>query len=600
MRRVYPSGKEKNSDTRVLNAGYIHMTLNQGEIKDIFVKDQKIIVGIYFAVRDCNWGTVPCEISHLDIREDEDKFLVRFKGVHNKGQICFEWEGRIYGSSENEFTFEFSGEALCRFEKNRIGFCVLFPGTFSGRPCRVYHSEQLMEDSFFPHWIEPDQPFKDIKKIEYKTDKNDTVTVSFQGETFEMEDQRNWTDDSYKVYGTPLDRPFPVTVHGGDRFGQRITVKVTASKSEYQRIKSPDQKLNFENRLLQLPELGICYNEKMLKPARVLIQKLNLSHIRYDLFFNHCERDLIEELGQIKDMGKKVFLAVHFTKNYTKEMDYLKGVLKHTAIDITAALILQEDKIVPDARMVEDIYPQLKAMELKTGTGTDAFYTQINRRPPNIEYMDFISYSNNPQVHAFDNASILSTVRGQASNVESCIHKFGGKPVYVTPVTLKMRWNPDQTCKEDNAFQKSIDPRQKTLFNAVWTLSSIVSLTKAGAASIDYFEIFGLRGIMEINGAGQEQCCVFPVYWTFYWLLEKAWDGCRILENSSCTAVLMTHENDKRILIGNKRPGEQKLYLETEEVLAFQALEEKMGAAKIESDGGIVMPAYSLVCIDFR
>ena len=80
MRRVYPSGKEKNSDTRVLNAGYIHMTLNQGEIKDIFVKDQKIIVGIYFAVRDCNWGTVPCEISHLDIREDEDKFLVRFKG----------------------------------------------------------------------------------------------------------------------------------------------------------------------------------------------------------------------------------------------------------------------------------------------------------------------------------------------------------------------------------------------------------------------------------------------------------------------------------------------------------------------------------------
>ena len=82
----------------------------------------------------------------------------------------------------------------------------------------------------------------------------------------------------------------------------------------------------------------------------------------------------------------------------------------------------------------------------------------------------------------------------------------------------------------------------------------------------------------------------FSLYTGHFTGFGKAWDGCRILENSSCTAVLMTHENDKRILIGNKRPGEQKLYLETEEVLAFQVLEEKNGAAKIESDGGIVMP----------
>ena len=75
MRRVYPSGKEKNSDTRVLNAGYIHMTLNQGEIKDIFVKDQKIIVGIYFAVRDCNWDTA-VSYTHLDVYKRQGKDCV--------------------------------------------------------------------------------------------------------------------------------------------------------------------------------------------------------------------------------------------------------------------------------------------------------------------------------------------------------------------------------------------------------------------------------------------------------------------------------------------------------------------------------------------
>ena len=57
----------------------------------------------------------------------------------------------------------------------------------------------------------------------------------------------------------------------------------------------------------------------MLKSTRVLIQKLNLSHIRYDLFFNHCEGDLIEELGQIKDMGKKVFWQSILQKLYKRD-----------------------------------------------------------------------------------------------------------------------------------------------------------------------------------------------------------------------------------------------------------------------------------------
>ena len=37
-----------------------------------------------------------------------------------------------------------------------------------------------------------------------------------EGETFETEDQRNWSDASFKTYGTPLHLPYPVEVAGGD------------------------------------------------------------------------------------------------------------------------------------------------------------------------------------------------------------------------------------------------------------------------------------------------------------------------------------------------------------------------------------------------
>ena len=41
-----------------------------------------------------------------------------------------------------------------------------------------------------------------------------------------MEDQRNWTDASFKTYCTPLARPFPVPVQAGDRVDQRVALTV--------------------------------------------------------------------------------------------------------------------------------------------------------------------------------------------------------------------------------------------------------------------------------------------------------------------------------------------------------------------------------------
>ena len=38
-----------------------------------------------------------------------------------------------------------------------------------------------------------------------------------EGDSFEMEDQRNWTDASFKVYGTPLKNLSPVEVKTGTK-----------------------------------------------------------------------------------------------------------------------------------------------------------------------------------------------------------------------------------------------------------------------------------------------------------------------------------------------------------------------------------------------
>ena len=45
-----------------------------------------------------------------------------------------------------------------------------------------------------------------------------TVTTTFEGDLFEAEDQRNWTDGSFKTYSTPLASGYPLHARPGQRF----------------------------------------------------------------------------------------------------------------------------------------------------------------------------------------------------------------------------------------------------------------------------------------------------------------------------------------------------------------------------------------------
>ena len=63
--------------------------------------------------------------------------------------------------------------------------------------------------------------------------------VRFTGETFEIEDHRNWTDASYKIYGTPLALPFPVEIKQATKVTQ--SVAITLRGNHRRRKRQPQQ-----------------------------------------------------------------------------------------------------------------------------------------------------------------------------------------------------------------------------------------------------------------------------------------------------------------------------------------------------------------------
>jgi hypothetical protein len=129
------------------------------------------------------------------------------------------------------------------------------------------------------------------------------------------------------------------------------------------------------------------------------------------------------------------------------------------------------------------------------------YFCELNRTRPRTDTMDGIFWSMNPQVHAFDDVSLVETPEAQGEQVRaaraSCA---GGAALFVGPVTLRRRYNVNATVAEEEAsgeLPDSVDPRQASLLGAVWTLASAKHLAEAGADSVTYYETTGWRGVMQ-------------------------------------------------------------------------------------------------------
>ena len=146
----------------VLSAGPLRCALQEGAVRWIRFHGVEVVRGVYAAVRDRNWGTVPASLHDLHIRTRDESFTVGFRVDHQAKGIAFSWQGRVEATARS-LTFSFDGEARSGFLRNRIGFCVLHPPGCAGQACTVTHTDGRITESHFPRHVAPNQPFLNMR-----------------------------------------------------------------------------------------------------------------------------------------------------------------------------------------------------------------------------------------------------------------------------------------------------------------------------------------------------------------------------------------------------------------------------------------------------
>jgi len=546
-----------------LKQGGLTMEFEAGGLRYISYNGIELARGIYAAVRDRNWGTVEPNIRDMELNQTEDTTNVTFTCEHKRDEIDFTWQGRI-NMTATQIQFEFDGLSHTAFLRNRIGFCVLHPMEFAALPLEVITANETIAGKF-PLPISAHQPFKNINQLKYKPAPHVQVEMSFAGDLFEMEDQRNWTDASFKTYCTPLELPFPVEVKPGDKIYQKITVSlqelITESAKQLIEADGDDISLTVTSHVIRkLPDIGVLIDAAAMEKdsaavnsheLATAIKQLKPAYVKGEIDCSvpdwpsqlHYLQQCIERLKNSCEIELNLF----YTRR--EQLEELAAYIADNALNVKRVIPFRDSELVCSNASIEEVRGVFRTAQLldsiAVGGGTRANYAEHNRASLPLNAMDFTSYTINPQVHAFDDRSLVETVFAHAVTAKDATSK-SGKPLYLGPITLLPRMNPNATSGDYSiTVDQQIDARQFTSFGAAWTIGSLAALCQEDLPllrGICYYNLLGPAGIASHPNS--------PLYKVLQPLMSfQAADVLTTLGTSQRIAALSLRDKDGRFLI---------------------------------------------------
>lgn len=490
---------------RILKAGPMTVEFDNGQLRYLRVNGIEVLRAIGFLVRDENWGTYVPAISELKIDQRADSFSVSFHAVCKRPGQEIAYDARIEGTREGNLSFDGSAVPKTDFLTARTGFVVLHPlKGVAGCPLEVEHVDGGVVKTKFPELVNPIQPVLNIRSLTHEVMPGLKATVRMEGDTFEMEDHRNWTDASFKTYVRPLILPWPYTLKAGEKVRQSISVSLSGKAAAAGKAAAGadiEVKLGAVTRNA-LPSLGLGLPAEEIGhtvPRLDLLRRLGPRFLvcHFDPRQKHGLRELYGYRVLCEQAGADAVLevVVESSDDYKSELQGLAAMVKQSGLKLTAIAVCPAGDLKsvlpggprPPAPPLEKLYTATRAAfpGVKLGGGMLSFFTELNRKRVPADLLDFVHNTTCPIVHAADDRSVMETLEALPYQVGTA-RTFIGKTAYrIGPSGIGCRDNPHGatwTSNPDNVrvCLTKMDPRQRGLFAAAWTLGYIATLARTG------------------------------------------------------------------------------------------------------------------------
>jgi hypothetical protein len=566
---------------QVLRAGELTAEFEAGNLRYIRFGGIEMIRAISFIVRDKNWGTYDSIISDLKISKEGEAFRVAYQATAKDASQEFRYAAEIVGSPNGSLRFQVRGQAVTDFITNRTGFVVLHPiAELAGREALLVDVDGNSVETRFPDLIDPVQPMMNLRAIRHAFAPRATVECRMEGDTYEMEDQRNWTDASYKTYVRPLARPWPYALDAGIRLDQAVTL--TVSSQQQTRTGASDAiSVRIEEHVGTAPRLGLGLNaddaETALRHAGTLAE-VGASHLicHFDPRRGHDRGSLERSLKAATALGATPWLEAVVTEveGFRDEIAALGRTVSELGSPFSVVLVSPAadmkctlpGSVWPPCPNADQFYraARLTFPHSKLGGGMFSYFTELNRKRPPLEDLDFISFTTSALVHAGDDRSVTEGLESLPHIAKSVRAFIGDHPYAVGPSAIGMRDNPygEAPMANPNNIRQAMngnDPRQRGLLGAAWNLAYFTHFAHGGAEAIALGGGVGPFGLVYDQASYPQPWFdrhggLFPVFHVLRGLAQLK--GCRlrrvnISSPREIQAIAATRDNGDEIWLAN-------------------------------------------------
>jgi hypothetical protein len=346
-----------------------------------------------------------------------------------------------------------------------------------------------------------------------------------------MEDQRNWSDASYKTYVRPLARPWPYWIEQGETGMQSISLRIAVNTAA--RIAPPaaqDIVLTLQETAGHHPAIGITLNHGEAQTVQHQLERLQALGPQVLL----CHFDSTAGDGPTT-LANYAAIAARYSARCVLEC-VVPGVQKPSIeLDLIAAQVRDAGLVLgglavcpavdrisvppgsawPQCPPLSEVYDAARASfpGIPLGGGMFSYFTELNRKRPPSEELDWVTHATNPIVHAASDTSVMQTLEAVPHITRSCRSMIGNdKPYWLGPVTLGMRQNPygSKTMANPDSLRMpmaGVDPRERAQFGAAWLLGYAAQIQDAALEVLTLGPLTGERGL-----TGGDNAQPYPLY----------------------------------------------------------------------------------------
>jgi hypothetical protein len=434
----------------------------------------EVLRGLTYPVRNPDWGThlttvvseTGDEVSFTrDFAEKAGAFTGVFRVCVNEKQIVAEVELRF----------------PVAMQVNRAGFTLLHPiRGVAGEAMTLRHPDGRETATRFPALISPAQPARDIAGLRHVV-QGVVVDIAMEGDVFEMEDQRNWSDASFKTYCRPLALPFPYSVAAGEVIRQKVTLDLFVEGD------GTEVTAAAASATARMPDAFMAH-EAGISDAAALADFPGLPvQLRLDRETPEADVHVVS--------GRAVALEIVFDDLADLQVQIARSVgvrpLRVVALPRPFLKSYQPDGAWPDGVQPQEALEHLRAgfSGVAVGGGSLTNFTELNRCRPDPEKVDFVTFGNTAIVHAADDLSVRQTLEAVPDILASARAIADGKPLHLGLMSIGMRCNPYgvQVAENPDLLRLPMamaDPRQTTDFAAVYAVALLAAAARAGVSSL--------------------------------------------------------------------------------------------------------------------